>query len=242
MRPEPTERAPLLRSPLPHAVVYGVHGATGTTGWTGLFTRRDLASATEAVEWAHLPPGAVSGEHRHTRTEEIYLILEGAGDYVLNGQIHPAKPGCLALMTPGHTHGLRNVGAGPLNWWVIETLTPATQTVLSDQPRSLRSHLMTPYIADLTVTPRVETTDCFTGPLSAVERHTPQATETLALEARGMEIACFLNRGTGRLRFANTDVELTAPCSFLIPLSGSALFEAEEEAEVYAVYLKVAQS
>lgn len=241
MIPQQTKRAPLWRSPLPHAMVYGVHGAHGTTGWTGLFTRRDLASTTEAVEWAHLPPGAVSGEHRHTRTEEIYLILEGEGDYVLDGQIHAAKPGFLALMTPGHTHGLRNAGAGPLNWWVIETLTPETQAVLNGQSHSPRTTPMTPHVADLTTTPRVETADSFTGPLAAVERHTPHATECLGLEAKGMEIACFLNRGAGRLRFADTEVELTAPYSFLIPMSGNVLFEAQEDAEIYAVYLKVGQ-
>ncbi|WP_158013531.1 hypothetical protein [Carbonactinospora thermoautotrophica] len=59
--------------------VYGVHGAEGLTYWKCLARRDGLAGPWEAVEWASVPPGGVSGEHLHTRTEEVYFILSGRG-------------------------------------------------------------------------------------------------------------------------------------------------------------------
>jgi mannose-6-phosphate isomerase-like protein (cupin superfamily) len=233
------QKAPLVRSPSCHSVVYGVHGAAGTTGWKALFTRRDLQSQTEAAEWAHLPAGAVSGEHRHTRTEEIYLILEGVGEYFLNGKSCPAGPGFLALMTPGNTHGLRNVGDGVLNWWVIETITPQTQAVLAGLDDIPRSDSEMPTIADLNTTSRVDTSPTFNGPLKCVERHTPSQGDELTFSTSKEEIACFLNKGAGQLSFGETAIEVTAPCSFLIPMGAKAQFEPATDSEVFAVHLKV---
>ena len=44
-------------TPTGQATVLGVHGAAGTTGWMAFYTRRELESVTEAVEWAPLPQG-----------------------------------------------------------------------------------------------------------------------------------------------------------------------------------------
>lgn len=228
-----------VRSPFLNSSVYGVHGAIGMTGWKGLFTRRHFASHTEAVEWAHLPVSTVSGEHRHTRTEEIYLILEGEGEYFLNGKSCHAEPGFLALMTPGNTHGLRNVGKGHLNWWVIETITPETQAILAGQESISGSRKMLPRTVDMKVTPLVETAGTFEGPLKAVERHTLASGEEINLGGNGMETACFVNQGSGYLNFFDINVDILAPSSFLIPISEMAKFKSHEDTELFVVYLEV---
>ncbi|MFC8038872.1 cupin domain-containing protein [Paenarthrobacter sp. NPDC057355] len=236
-----TKVPPRPRTPSGHATVLGVHGAAGTTGWKAFYTRRELESATEAVEWATLPPGGVSGEHHHTRTEEIYLVLDGTGEFFLNGTPHQVSPGTLALTTPGNTHGLRNTGTTTLNWWVIETLTPHTQSCLEGGPLEGRSP-MPASIHDLHSTPRVSTHGTFDGPLAAIERHTLSQGQSLNLGKPGTEIAGFLNNGSATLSFADTSATIAAPTSFLVPNGSNAGLTANSDVELFAVELRTPAS
>jgi mannose-6-phosphate isomerase-like protein (cupin superfamily) len=101
-------------------VVHGVHGTSGESWWKCLARRPGLTGPWEAVEWASLPPGGVSGEHLHTRTEEIYFILRGSGEILLNGRSRPASAGDVILTRLGDRHGLVNSADGPLDWLVVE--------------------------------------------------------------------------------------------------------------------------
>ncbi|MCA2205415.1 cupin domain-containing protein [Streptomyces griseoincarnatus] len=182
------------------ATVYGVHGAAGRTRWKCFAGRRQLHSPTEAVEWASVPPGGLSGEHRHTRTEEIYLVLRGRGEFLFNGRPHPVGPGTLALTAPGNVHGLRNTGKDDLDWWVIETLAPGTDAVLSG---AAHHHPGVPpmgeaVIHDLFKERTVSTGGVFTGPLRQVEVVELDAGERTRLGAADAELAVFVHEGAGR--------------------------------------------
>ncbi|MGW2226129.1 cupin domain-containing protein [Streptomyces formicae] len=107
--------------------VYGVHGAAGRTQWRSLAAGRALRGPYEAVEWACVPPGGISGEHRHTRTEEMYILLTGEGEALLNGAPHPVRAGELILTGLGATHALRNTGSVDLSWLTLEV--PAHRTI-----------------------------------------------------------------------------------------------------------------
>jgi len=61
-----------------------------------------------------LEPGATIGEHAHPNTEDLYLILEGRGVGVLNGERFPVGPGDLFLVKAGGSHGLINDSEGPI--------------------------------------------------------------------------------------------------------------------------------
>jgi quercetin dioxygenase-like cupin family protein len=63
-----------------------------------------------------LEPGATIGEHAHPDTEDLYLILEGRGTGLLNGERFPVGPGDLFLVKAGGTHGLINDSEGPLTF------------------------------------------------------------------------------------------------------------------------------
>ncbi|WP_218952090.1 cupin domain-containing protein [Amycolatopsis anabasis] len=112
------------------SVVHGVHGTTGVSGWKCFTRRTGLAGDWEAVEWASLPPGGLSGEHVHTRTEELYFIISGHGEMLLDDQTHDVRAGDVILTGLGTKHGLRNIGTGDLHWLVIEINSPATAAVL----------------------------------------------------------------------------------------------------------------
>ncbi len=72
-----------------------------------------------------LEPGATIGEHAHPNTEDLYLILEGHGTGLLNGERFPVGPGDLFLVKAGGTHGLINDSAEPLTFLGILTRAEA---------------------------------------------------------------------------------------------------------------------
>jgi mannose-6-phosphate isomerase-like protein (cupin superfamily) len=63
-----------------------------------------------------LDPGTTIGEHAHPNTEDLYLILEGRGVGVLDGERFPVGPGDFFLVKAGGSHGLINDSEGPLTF------------------------------------------------------------------------------------------------------------------------------
>ncbi|WP_410650386.1 cupin domain-containing protein [Amycolatopsis sp. cmx-4-54] len=112
--------------------VYGMHGGEGLAQYKVLARRGSLFGFWEAVEWSCLAPGGVSGEHIHTRTEELYFIVSGSGEMTLDGQAHQVTAGNLIINGLGTRHGLRNTGTENLVWLVIEVSGPHTTAVLSE--------------------------------------------------------------------------------------------------------------
>jgi mannose-6-phosphate isomerase-like protein (cupin superfamily) len=68
-----------------------------------------------------LEPGSSVGEHAHPNTEELYLILEGHGTGILDGERFPVGPGDLFVLKAGHSHGLVNEGTEPLVFFGLLT-------------------------------------------------------------------------------------------------------------------------
>ena len=80
------------------------------------------------IQYMHddtIPPGVSIGEHPHTRQEEIYFLVEGAGTMILDGVHHPIAPGDVSLVQRGHTHGLINSGQTPMRLLVIAVKPPS---------------------------------------------------------------------------------------------------------------------
>jgi mannose-6-phosphate isomerase-like protein (cupin superfamily) len=102
------------------SLVTDVHGFPGISGWKQLVPGGTLTGAWEAIELARLPPSGMSGLHRHTRTNEIYFLLAGRGEYLIDGRAEPMPVGHLAVTAVGSVHGLRNIGREDLVWLVAE--------------------------------------------------------------------------------------------------------------------------
>jgi mannose-6-phosphate isomerase-like protein (cupin superfamily) len=56
--------------------------------------------------------------HKHVHTE-FMLIREGTVELILDGKSEQIGPGGVAYAASGETHGLKNVGAVPANYFVI---------------------------------------------------------------------------------------------------------------------------
>ncbi|MER6359362.1 cupin domain-containing protein [Kitasatospora sp. NPDC001527] len=226
--------------------IHGVHGAPGLTYWKALASRQHLEAEVEAIEVARIPPGGLSGEHRHTRTEEIYFILRGHGEFLVNGEVRPARPGSLLLTGIGTVHGLRNTGApagvtgpgygsapeGHLEWLVIEMPAPATSEVLHGlvpdaptvEPTERKTETMR--LHDLREERAVDPAGVFTGPLRLVEIRELAAGDSAAFGAHAREHTVFVLTGSGTAAADATVVELTAGTAVTLPFGADAVVTA----------------
>ncbi len=244
------------------SVVYGVHGTTGDSQWKCLARRTGLHGAWEAVEWAWLPPGGISGEHLHTRTEEVYFILSGKGEMRLNGHDYEVEPGHLILTGLWTQHGLRNIGQDGLGWLVIELLSAATDTVLNRSARNRRPHalraerltervsdgnhkpresLMNAEIFNLRETPEVDPRSVFTGPLRKIQLVNLQPGQRTKLSSTGVEHTLFILGGAGEAASSNeASVSLKYGVSITLPLdTGLSIIAGQEGLEYFLATLEV---
>jgi len=79
--------------------------------WAGALSmpalNQSLAEATIAVEQS-------TTAHYHRTIEELYLVVEGLGRLVVDGEEREIAEGDCALIAPGATHKLYNIGGRPL--------------------------------------------------------------------------------------------------------------------------------
>ena len=70
-------------------------------------------------------PGQEHALHAHAGQDKVYLVLEGAGLFLLEGRQLPMTAGDLLAAPDGVPHGVRNTGTGRL--LVMAILAPAPQ-------------------------------------------------------------------------------------------------------------------
>lgn len=66
------------------------------------------------VAVVRLAPGALVPLHRHEHSDEIFDVLYGKGEILINDQWVPLESGCTALVEAGALHALRNPGSETL--------------------------------------------------------------------------------------------------------------------------------
>ncbi|WP_063794365.1 cupin domain-containing protein [Kitasatospora sp. MBT63] len=199
--------------------VHGVHGTSGLTQWACLARRAGLGGGWEAVEWARIPRGGVSGEHLHTRTEEVYVLLAGHGEITLDGHPHPVRAGDAVLTRVGTRHGLRNLGRQALEWLVIEVTAP-----LLPSPRTpLLDHSL---VTNLRRLGRIDPTVVLSGPLRLLETVRLRPGERVTLTADVVERTLFVSAGSGRAATAGLRVPLRPGRALTLPLGSSAALTA----------------
>ncbi|MFC0865916.1 cupin domain-containing protein [Sphaerimonospora cavernae] len=217
------------------ADIHGVHGAVGLTWWKCLAGARDLAAECEAVEWASVPPGGVSGEHRHTRTEESYFVIRGEGLMALDGSPVPVHAGSLILTGLDTVHGLVNTGSTNLDWLVIEVRSPHTSAALRGDtgstppavPRPTEDHVNAK-VYDLNQG-RVDATAFLTGPLEILETVDLRGDSTWELDAATSEHTVFVLSGTGWAVVQTGHVPLRPGVALTLPHGTSTRLGADAE-------------
>ncbi len=73
-------------------------------------------TVNQSLAEATLEPGQSTQRHYHREAEEIYFVLEGAGDLWLDGERAAVGPGDAVPIPPGARHVIRNSGPGQLRF------------------------------------------------------------------------------------------------------------------------------
>lgn len=97
-----------------------IRGGHGRAQWEEVLAAGDM-SGVRAMALLRLEPGASIGEHQHADTAEVYLILEGQGVGLLDGERFPVGPGDAWVCSSGHTHGLEVAVNAPLRLLALLT-------------------------------------------------------------------------------------------------------------------------
>jgi mannose-6-phosphate isomerase-like protein (cupin superfamily) len=78
-------------------------------------TIRELhQTAVQSLAEATLEPGQATLAHHHRVSEEIYLVVKGAGSLEVEGETKRIRPGDAVLIPPGARHTLENDGSSEL--------------------------------------------------------------------------------------------------------------------------------
>ena len=68
-------------------------------------------------------PGQTHSLHAHEGMDRVYHVIDGEGEFLLEGQVLPMKAGDMLAAPPGVPHGVRNSSEGRL--LVLVILAPA---------------------------------------------------------------------------------------------------------------------
>ncbi|MET8090842.1 cupin domain-containing protein [Micromonospora sp. NPDC005220] len=228
--------------------VHGVHGAEGTSWWKCFVRGAELAGGWEAVEWARLPPGGLSGEHLHTRTEEVYILLTGSGQILLNGRSTPVRAGDVVLTGIGTRHGLLNTGPATLSWLVVEVLGPDTAAVFgrpmaggASAGRSERNAAMpAAQVFHLQEPGEIDPREVLTGPLRRIARQRLAPAQADTVVADGSEFTLFVIAGSGTIASGPASAPLGPEVSVTLPLGSTATVTAGPDGlELFSLELLV---
>ena len=73
-------------------------------------------AVNQSLAEATLPAGGSTRRHRHPRSEELYVLLEGRGEMEVDGERRRVAPGDAVLIPPGARHQITASAAGPLRF------------------------------------------------------------------------------------------------------------------------------
>ena len=86
----------------------------------------DERLGTAAIDVHHntLAPGGPRGTyHRHSKSVNIYIVTDGAGELVVEGETHTIRKGHIVFIPAGMPHSLHNAGDEPFA--IFEIYAPA---------------------------------------------------------------------------------------------------------------------
>ena len=81
-----------------------------------IFSRGDAPHLTHFSR-ARVEPGQTVGAHRHTGMHEVFFVLAGSGEIMVDGAAHALEENRAVLIAPGEAHEITNTGTGDL--WLL---------------------------------------------------------------------------------------------------------------------------
>lgn len=87
--------------------------------YTGLLSTRDLETNLYFLHRGVIPPGGGIGGHFHNTVEEMFVILDGAAEFTINGRTSVLEGPAGAPVVMGNWHAIRNHTDRPIQWMNI---------------------------------------------------------------------------------------------------------------------------
>lgn len=112
-------------NPLAQSRVFAYDGMTAKTAPSGVVSRRAFTgtlatSETIAVHETIQPAGTAPNPAHRIQHSELILVEEGTLDYTHDGKTDRAGAGSILYIALGTLHAVKNVGAGPAKYVVIQ--------------------------------------------------------------------------------------------------------------------------
>jgi len=77
--------------------------------------------ASVTITRVTMEPSSISKPHTHPRSEQIWIVEHGSGQFLGDGSQTGLKAGDIIRTPPGETHGVKNTGNEPLVYLAITT-------------------------------------------------------------------------------------------------------------------------
>ncbi len=96
-----------------------IHGGAGQLDFMGLFDAKTLETNLLFLHRGVLPPGGGIGHHFHHQMEEMFVILDNAAQFTIDGRTAVLEGPAGAPCRMGHSHAIYNHTNKPTQWMNI---------------------------------------------------------------------------------------------------------------------------
>lgn len=93
-----------------------VHGGAGSMKFEQLLGADALSTTFIFLHRGVIPPKSGIGQHFHNQCEEMFVIMDGEGEFTVNGRTARIEGPAAVPNTMGNAHGLYNPTDKPLQW------------------------------------------------------------------------------------------------------------------------------
>jgi mannose-6-phosphate isomerase-like protein (cupin superfamily) len=93
---------------------------TDTVDYRAIVDGKTIDGCKFSVHESALSPDKEPHPPHHHNGEEMFLMLDGTLEVTINGKASRITKGSVAFIGSGDQHGIRNVGATPAKYFVIE--------------------------------------------------------------------------------------------------------------------------
>jgi len=106
------------RDTIKNEILENSHGGNGQYEVRTMYDN-GFDSSMSYIRELVLHAGSTIGLHPHEGDEEIYYIISGTGEMVVDDETQPVKPGDTILTKSGSVHGLNNTSNEDLKIFVV---------------------------------------------------------------------------------------------------------------------------
>lgn len=93
-----------------------VHAGAGNMAFTALLNRGAIGPHFNFFHRGEIPAGSGIGHHFHNTVEEMFVILDGEGQFTVNGRTALLRGPAAVVCRMGDSHALLNTGRETLQW------------------------------------------------------------------------------------------------------------------------------